>query len=134
MRIFVLSALVRKGSSNGQGYIEGQIIRDSLKTIGFSETDTLAILKDLCTLRFAHTKSHGKADINSSYFASRLGGHIIKSLIGDFTFIENILMDTFISEKDQWEQLKSISSSIQEERDIVRKINQRIDRIKIFMN
>ncbi|VCX75405.1 hypothetical protein BANRA_01403 [Acinetobacter baumannii] len=43
-------------------------------------------------------------------------------------------MDTFISEKDQWEQLKSISSSIQEERDIVRKINQRIDRIKIFMN
>lgn len=132
LRIFVLSALVRKGSSNGQGYIEGQIIRDSLKTIGFSETDTLEILKDLCTLRFAHTKSHGKADINSSYFASRLGGHIIKSLIGDFTFIENILMDTFISEKEQWEQLKSISSSIQEERDIVRKINQRIDRIKIF--
>ncbi|MBE0378214.1 P-loop NTPase fold protein [Pseudoalteromonas prydzensis] len=132
LRFFVLSALVKQSSSNGSGSIEGPVIRDNLKAIGFSEADTMDVLTDLCEKRFIHTKSHGKADINSSYFASRLGGHIIRNLISDFTFIENILMDTFIADKSVWDKLKEISQLIVDERDIVARIKLRAKRCEIF--
>ncbi|PCI62154.1 MAG: hypothetical protein COB35_04235 [Gammaproteobacteria bacterium] len=132
LRMFVLNALVKQGSSNGTGSIDGPNIRDNLKAIGFSESDTMDVLSDLCEKRFIHTKSHGKAEINSSYFASRLGGHIIRNLLSDFTFIENILMDTFIADKTIWGDLKSISQQILDERDVVLRLKLRADRCEKF--
>lgn len=132
LRMFVLNALVKQSSNNGAGSIDGPSIRDNLKAIGFSESDTMDVLSDLCEKRFIHTKSHGKAEITSSYFASRLGGHIIRRLISDFTFIENILMDTFIADKDVWESLKSLSYQISDERNVVSRIKLRSDRCKQF--
>ena len=132
LRLFVLSALVKQSVGTGTGYLDGPEIRDNLKAIGFSEADTLDVLGDLCHLRFIHTKSHGKADLCSSYFASRLGGHIVRNLIGDFTFVENVMMDTFIPSKERWNMLRSLSNSIQEERDIVERIKQRVERAKCF--
>lgn len=132
LRLFVLSALVRKSSGNGSNYIDGPEIRDNLHKIGFSESDCLDVLKDLCELRFVHTRSHGNAVITASYFASRLGGHVVRNLLGDFTFIENVMMDTFISDKSKWEELKALSQSISEERDIVNKVRIRTIRAKLF--
>jgi hypothetical protein len=132
LRMFVLNALVKQGSSNGTGSIDGPNIRDNLKAIGFSESDTMDVLTDLCEKRFIHTKSHGKAEINSSYFASRLGGHVIRNLLSDFTFIENILMDTFIADKIIWGDLKSISQKILDERDVVSRLKLRADRCEKF--
>lgn len=132
LRLFVLSALVRQSGGDGSGYIDGPEIRDNLKNIGFSESDTLDVLSDLCHLRFIHTRSHGKADICSGYFASRLGGYIVRNMIGDFTFVENVMMDTFISSKECWEKLRLLSNSILEERNIVERIKLRSERARCF--
>ncbi|WP_285274870.1 P-loop NTPase fold protein [Halopseudomonas bauzanensis] len=132
LRMFVLSALVKQSSNNGSGSVDGPSIRDNLKAIGFSESDTMDVLSDLCEKRFAHTKSHGRAEVNSSYFASRLGGHVIRSLLSDFTFVENVLMDTFISDKDVWNELKELSHKISDERDIVSRIRLRAQRCETF--
>lgn len=132
LRMFVLNALVKQSSNNGSGSLDGPNIRDNLKTIGFSESDTIDILSDLCEKRFIHTKSHGRAEIGSSYFASRLGGHIIRNLLSDFTFIENILMDTFISDREAWEELKSLSQQISDERNVVSRIRLRAARCEKF--
>ena len=134
LRMFVLNALVKQSSNNGTGSIDGPSIRDNLKAIGFSESDTMDILSDLCEKRFVHTKSHGKAEVTSSYFASRLGGHIVRSLLSDFTFIENILMDTFIADKDVWERLKSLSHQISDERNVVSRIKLRAERCEVFFS
>jgi hypothetical protein len=132
LRLFVLAALVKQSGSNGGGYIDGPDIKENLKAIGFSESDTLDVLGDLCHFRFAHTKSHGKADFSSGYFASRLGGHIVRNLISDFTFIENVMMDTFISDKECWERLRDMSNQVQEERDIVNRLKLRSQRAEVF--
>lgn len=134
LRLFVLSALVRRSSGNGTNYIDGPEICDKLKEIGFSESDTLDVLKDLCNLRFVHTRSHGKAELAASFFASRLGGHIVRYLLGDFTFIENIMMDTFISDKLKWNELKSKSQLIGDEGDIVTRVQLRAERAEYFYN
>lgn len=132
LRIFILNALVRQNSNNSSGSIEGPVIRDNLKAIGFSEKDTMDILSALCDKRFIHTKSHGKAEINSSFYASRLGGHILRELIADFTFVENTLMDTFISDKLVWEALKQFTHEISDERNIVARLKLRAERCFLF--
>lgn len=132
LRLFVLAALVKQGGTNSSAHLDGPEIRDNIKKIGFSESDTLDVLNDLCNLRFIHTRSHGKADMQSGYFASRLGGHIIRNLIGDFTFVENVMMDTFVSCRDCWEELKRLSSEIQDERNVVERIKIRAKRVEIF--
>ncbi|MCR4158736.1 hypothetical protein NUK34_07710 [Kerstersia gyiorum] len=133
LRLFILSALVRQSNASG-GHLDGPEIRDAIRSIGFSEEDTLKVLTDLCELRFAHTKSHGRANWTSGYFASRLGGHIVRVLIADFTFIENVQMDTFISDKESWDSMRNLSQDIKDERDIVERIKYRIERAKIFYN
>lgn len=131
LRMFVLSALVRQNNAAG-GHLDGPDIRDVIRSIGFSEDDTLRVLSDLCDLRFVNTRSHGKADMNSGYYASRLGGHVVRALIADLTFVENILMDTFISDKDIWDLLRELTQQIRDEREIVRRMEIRVERAKIF--
>ncbi|TEU24988.1 P-loop NTPase fold protein [Alkanindiges illinoisensis] len=132
LRLFILAALVKNSSMTGPNSLSGPDIRKNLHELGFSETDTFKVLADLCNLRFVHTKSHQLATINSSYYPSRLGGHIIRNLLGDLTFIENILMDTFISNTDIWNDLKKLSQDISDERNIVSRIDLRVKRAKIF--
>lgn len=133
LRMFVLSALVRQSSISG-GYLDGPEIRDVIRMVGFSEEDTLKVLQDLCEYRFAHTRAHGKADIVSGYFASRLGGHVLRVLLADLTFVENVLMDTFISDKEAWEKMKSLSREIADEREVVQRLVYRTMRAKVFYN
>jgi hypothetical protein len=132
LRLFVLSALVKLNSESGSNFLDGPTIRDRLNSIGYSETDTLDVLSDLCELRFIHTSSHGKASLASSYYPSRLGGHIVRNLLADFTFIENVMMDTFISDKATWDKLKNLSQAIAEERNVVEKIKLRVERTRAF--
>lgn len=132
LRLFVLSALVKLNSENGSNFLDGPTIRDRLNSIGYSETDTLDVLSDLCELRFIHTSSHGKATLASSYYPSRLGGHIVRNLLADFTFVENVMMDTFISDKTVWDKLKDFSQAITEERNVVERIKLRVNRTRVF--
>jgi len=131
LRMFILSALVKQSNAEG-GHIDGPDIRDNIRSIGFSEDDTLKVLTDLTELRFIHTKSHGKADLNSGYYASRLGGHVVRALIADLTFVENILMDTFISDKEVWDKLRDLTQRIRDEREIVVRMEMRVERAMLF--
>ncbi|WP_233594443.1 P-loop NTPase fold protein [Pseudomonas syringae group genomosp. 7] len=131
LRMFILSALVKQNNAEGAS-IDGPDIRANIRSIGFSEEDTLKVLSDLTELRFIHTKSHGKADLNSGYYASRLGGHVVRALIADLTFIENILMDTFISDKEVWDRLRDLTQQIRDEREIVVRMQARVERAKLF--
>lgn len=132
LRMFVLAALVKQGSISGPNYIDFPTIRENLNKIGFSEDDSMDVLKDLYRLRFAQTRSHRQPDSQSTFFATRLGGHLIKELIGDFTFVENVLMDTFISDKVSWDKLRSLTDDILNEKNVVSRIKLRTQRVRIF--
>lgn len=133
LRLFVLASLVRQSISDGKNILDGPYIRDTLKSIGYSEQDVLRVLQDLCKFHFISTKSHSQVpQIDSSFFASRLGGYVVKELLCDFTFLENVMMDTFISDNNSWDHLRNISQDIQNERNVVKKIKLRIQRVEIF--
>lgn len=132
LRLFILAALVKLSSEKSFEYLDGPTIRDTLRRIGFNDDHILKTLSDLCKLRFVHTSSHGEASFSSNYYPSKLGGYLIRDLIGDFTFVENVLMDTFIASKDVWESLKKLSDTIKEERNTLRRLEARIRRVKLF--
>lgn len=135
LRLFILSSLVQHSSEASFQYLEGTEIKKQLRTIGIGDREALKALEDLCKLRFVHTASHNQPDFNSSYYPSRLGGHIIRDLIFNFTFIENVMMDTFIADETTWDSLTKLGREIgNKSDDIVARLESRIERVKIFYN
>ena len=102
--------------------------------MGFSDDYVLQVLNDLCRLNFLHTSSHGPASLNASFFPSRLGGHVVRELISNMTFVENVMMDTFIDDTAIWEKLRALSEEILADRNITRRVSKRVERVKVFFN
>ena len=132
LRLFVLSALVTLSSSSDFQYVSGFAIRDWLSKLGFGDDTTLAVLTDLCRMRLVHTAAHGKADIAANYYPSRLGGYVIRLLIADLTFLEAVMMDTFVADAEVWDRLTQLSEEIDAERNIVNRLKLRHDRLDEF--
>lgn len=132
LRIYVLAALVRFSSEAGFQYIEGVEVKSIFNKLGFSDEAALHVLTDLCKLRFIDSASHLSPSLQCNYFPTRLGGYFIKSLISDLTFIENVMLDTFIASTETWEQLKGLSKAIRNERKRVQKIKLRTQKALVF--
>lgn len=135
LRLYLLTAMVTMSSQPSFEYADGPSLRDCLGKLGFGSDTTLAVLRDLCRLRFVHTASHGAATFDANYYPSRLGGYIVRYLMADLTFLEAVLMDTFIAERDLWEELKELSEEVDAERgDLIRRLRLRNDRVIKFYN
>ena len=134
LRLYVLTAIVNFATSPSFRHIEGTVIVENMRKIGFGDTITLKVLQDLCRYRFLHTASQNEADLNSSFFPTRLGGYIVRDLISYFAFIENVLFDTFISDNVIWEKLRSLSHQIEGERDLLERVKKRVERVKVFVD
>lgn len=132
LRLFVLTALVKYGSDATAEYIEGTVIRDVCRKLGYSDSAVLKILNDLCALRFCQTASYEAPSFSSTFIATRLGGYIVRDLIVDFIFLEAVMMDTFIAHDGLWDNLKKLTKDISSDRDTMRRINLRVDRVKLF--
>lgn len=132
LRLFILAAMVARSSVKSAPAMTGEEIRAALLNIGFSPDMTLKVLEDLCSARFAFTTSHAKPSFEATFIPSRLGGHVVRSLISDFVFLENTLMDTFIGDEEIWESLKNSTGKVYSERKVTKKIKHRSDRVEEF--
>lgn len=132
LRLYVLNACVLLSSEASFRFAEGTDIRDKLREIGFGDDIVLKILKDLCRLRFLHTVSHTAPTLESSFIVSRLGGYVVRHFLSDMTYLENVMMDTFIADTPTWEKLRSMTSVIHASRDIVKRMSLRRERVLFF--
>lgn len=132
LRLYVLAAAVRLSSKASFKYIEGNDIRKALRHIGYGDKITQSILNDLCSQRWLHTLSHTKPTFEANYVVSRLGGYIIRHFIAEMTFLENVMMDTFIADSEEWEKLHQLTSEIYAQRDTIHKIRLRRERVSRF--
>lgn len=132
-RMLILAALVQYSTDSTFQYLDGIEIKKHMRTIGISDEYTIKSLRDLCKLRFIHTASHETAEFSSNYYPSRLGGYIVRDLLSNITFIENIMMDTFISDESTWDKLKEFGKEIDNlTGDVVKRLECRLERIRIF--
>lgn len=132
LRLFVLNALVNAASSRDYQAIDGTEVATALREIGFGEDIALSVLSSLCDLRFVFTKSHSPASLEATYIPSRLGGFVLRELLTTFVYLENVLMDTFISSEAVWNALRDQTRNIYDLRDTVGKLAARKDRVAAF--
>lgn len=132
-RLFLLSALVQYSSDASFQYLDGIEINRALRSVGIGDAASLKVLNDLCRFRFCYTGGHGEADFKSSYYPSRLGGYIIRDLIANFMFVENLMMDTFVADEKVWERLNSLGRDISNSYNSrTMRVYYRIERVKVF--
>jgi hypothetical protein len=105
-----------------------------VRAIGFGDEITKKVLTDLVDARFALTTSHQAPTFEASFVASRLGGHIVRQFISNFAFLENVLMDTFITETVVWNELREEISSVYQQRDRVRRMEHRVNAVNLFFD
>src|SRR3990167_2973055 len=134
LRLYLLSTIVAYATENNFRLIDGSIISDNMRKISVGDSFTQQVLIDLCKKRFIFTANHGEPTIASSFVPSRLGGHIVRELICDFTFVENVMFDTYISDPKTWQDLRDLSGEIDAEREVVRRIRLRVQRVRLFYN
>jgi hypothetical protein len=132
LRLFVLSAMTSMSSRPDFQYVDGADVRTAMREIGFGDRATQKVLSDLCFLRFVFTAAHGEADLLASFYPSRLGGFIVRELLGNPTFLEAVMMDTFISDGQVWSRLRQLSEDIEAQRNVVERLMLRHERINEF--
>jgi hypothetical protein len=134
LRLYVLSAVVTFASERSFRYIEGVEIQRCLREIGFGDVIIIKILNDLCRLRFIHTTSHTDPTFESNFIPSRLGGYVVRHFIADMMYLENVMMDTFIAEDNNWDILFQKTKEIYSERNILKRVHSRRVRCATFFN
>jgi hypothetical protein len=133
LRLFILSAMVTMSSRADFQYAHGEMVRENLNKLGFSDDTIIRVLTDICELRFVHTAAHGVASFNAEFYPTRLGGYIVRLLIADLTFLEATLMDTFIADRAVWDKLRDLSEQIDSERgNVVGRLALRHERLDEF--
>lgn len=134
LRLFVLSGLVNFASLPSFRHLEVQAIFEALRKIGFGDTLGMRVVRDLCDLRFAYNSSHSDVSEYSSIMPSRLGGYIVRELLHNMVFLEAMLMDTFFPDESVWAGIRKTTQDIEQERDTVKRVGLRTDRVKIFFD
>lgn len=134
LRMFILQVIVNKFADNAQSSTSGKDIESYLKEIGFGSDLTLRLLNDLCERRLIFTTSHAPASIESYYVPSQLGGYILRDLISNLVFLENMMMDTFVESDEIWNKLYQLTNEIHGERNPYKKFKIRKVRIETFFD
>jgi hypothetical protein len=132
LRLYILGALVQQASSASYQSTEGPEIAGALQKLGFGTLVTEKVLKDLVDGHFLRTAGFVAPTLACSYYPSRLGGHVVRTLLANFTFLENVMMDTFIPQDAAWEKLRQLTQSIEGSRHMLQRIKLRTERVEGF--
>lgn len=132
LRLFICAALYQKAHMQEDGKILcGEVVRHC-KSMGFSENDVYKVIEDLFRLRFIHTNGYESPNEASSIFCTRLTGIVVSDLLFNFSFLECMVMDTYISEKSVWDDLFELSQLIDSERNVSKRVELRSQRLIKF--
>jgi hypothetical protein len=134
LRLYVLAALVASASDNSFQSMEGIEIAKHLKQIGFGEDVCLAILIGLCERRFVQTLGQATPALDANFNPTRLGGYIVRHLIGNFTFMQHMMMDTFISDEQVWTNLRQLMTGVVAEKDVLARMDLRAAAANAFFD
>jgi hypothetical protein len=134
LRLFLLNALVNMGQRANFVNLPGDQVASIYTRIGFGAELADKVLQDLCELRFIETETRDKPSLSACYVPTRLGGYMVKAFMSQLVFLENMLMDTFISDKSVWDQLNALTQSIQDERNPTTRLRLRKQRVVEFFD
>lgn len=132
LRIYILSVLVSAATDKRFDGLDAENLIENLEKIGFGRRSTIDTIKQLIEFRLIFTKSHQPLSDESMLIPSRFAGYMVRDLISQLTFIENVLFDTFISDDELWTKIKSSVKMVQRTKDRVKKLEKRAEISTLF--
>jgi len=134
LRIYIITALANLASSPRFRSCLGSEIQKNLRSIGFGDSIVLRVLNDLFKFRYLHTISHTEPSFDSEFIPTRLAGYIVRDLLANFAFLENLMTDTFIFDKSTWSDVYRLTQDIYSERSANKRLEIRKERALIFFD
>lgn len=132
LRLYLLKFLHVK-SSYGNAEVPLSQIVSTISQLGASEDLILNVLALLKRNSLVHSNDE---DLNSDslYNLTLSGGYYVTIMGTKFVYIETVMYDTNIFDFDYWEKLKVLTLEIENNYDMLSRLEMRRERIQIFMD
>lgn len=102
--------------------------------IGVSDNRILQIIQSMVKNELVRSKEGDEITSDKTLYITLCGGYYASVLSKNFTYIETVMHDTNIHNDSIWEQLDVLSQMIEQTQSIVERMEQRQERILIFMD
>jgi len=132
LRLYIMTAMVNLSSNPRFRSYAGADIQQNLRNIGYGDDIVQRVLSDLCRFRYLLTTSHSAPDFDSDFLPSRFAGYVVRELLANFAFLENLMTDTFIPDKSVWTEIYDLTAAIYDERHPNKRLTIRKKRVSIF--
>jgi GTPase SAR1 family protein len=115
-----------------EGYRAEQII-DDLHQVGVVEAEVETTLVRVLERRVLRTADGGAYNRNCRLLPTRLAGYLLNDLASRFNYCEMCTLDATIYDDASWQRIVELTAAIQRERDVLRAVPTRIERVREFM-
>jgi hypothetical protein len=132
LRLHVLNYLLAKARDADTVNCSAMELVDVFGGIGASEVQVVELVDYL--RRQGLIRESNVADVTSSSYVSitRTGGYLAKLLVRRMPYVEECMLDTAIDDRDVWTQLSDLTTAIEHESSIARRMDQRVERLELF--
>ena len=133
LRLHLVHYLVSQAqSSSFEGTLAEKLVAD-LHQLGVSQADVEAVLYKLLETRVIRTTDNVGYALSSRLLPTRLAGYVLTHLACQFNYVEMCIFDTTIYDEQTWGKIGELTATIQRERDPLKGMPPRIERVKEFV-
>lgn len=101
--------------------------------IGATENHLLTCIKDLIRYGLVRIPSSNVLSMSESIILTATGGYYLQILTTKFAYLEACIFDTAISDEDSWEEIVSLTKTIELQNNVYKRMKNRVSRITIFL-
>lgn len=133
LRFRIIARFVDEASLPGFEGISLSELRGILGQMGASERDITITINMLCRNKLLRTADGLPPTADSRLLPTRLSAYLIRAAATEFNFNEFCSIDTVIFDDDTWDKMSELTRAIEAEGNRVRKMEIRIERLKVFL-
>lgn len=134
IRLHILMYLSCMAQSSDTMHVQVAELISLFTKHGGTEEQILGVLTVLLNNALISSEPSGVIIKTGAVACTKCGGYLTKVLATKFVYAEACLIDTAIEDKEYWERLSDITLSVENERNIARRMELRYERIEIFLN
>lgn len=134
IRLFLLKYLHLKALDEKTVEVESQELIEKFSSLGASENAIIQSLSELNKAGLINSKDSNKINRHSIVYLTASGGYYVVFLSKRFVYLESILHDTAVFDSSVWAELVELSQQIEQEHDIPKRLELRIERINVFID
>ncbi|MFC3815622.1 hypothetical protein [Lysobacter sp. GCM10012299] len=134
LRAFLLQFLISRAKSDASIEVSVADCCTAMADFGASAQHVIDCLTDLSKQRLVRSTTAEGISAASTIVVTRSGGYYTRILSRKFVYVEECMYDTAIDAPEAWGAIRDLTASILVEKDALRRMKKRRERIELFLN